>query len=246
MSFLESIKSSNANRPRRTVLYGTHGLGKSTWASKWPSPVFVPTEDGLADIDVPTFPLATTLREAWEPIIELGRGEHEFKTVVVDSADWLEKLIWQAICEKEGKKHITDFGYGKGYAEAAAKFEKYLSALSVCRNVGMHVVIIAHSQISRFESPESESFDRYTPKLHRDASALLQEWADEVLFGCYRVYVKTQSEGFGKERSIGIGAGERVLRTTEKPSHNAKNRLGLPDEMSLDFAEYEPFLKRSV
>lgn len=245
MALIDKVASSKVARPRRTVLYGTHGIGKSTWASQWPKPVFVPTEDGLADLDVPAFPLATTLREAWEPVIELGGGGHEFRTVVIDSADWLERLIWQAVCEKDGKKHITDFGYGKGYAESAARFEKYLQSLTCCRNAGMHVVIIAHAQITRYESPESESYDRFAPKLHRDASAMLQEWADEVLFACYQVYTSTQKEGFGRERTIGIGTGERVLRTTEKPSHNAKNRLGLPDEMPFLFSEYAKYLSPS-
>ncbi len=92
---LERIQKGKQQRPRRTVLYGVHGIGKSTWASRWPKPVFIPTEDGIADLDVESFPLAKTLQQAWEPVMWLGAegAEHNYKTVVVDSADWLELLI---------------------------------------------------------------------------------------------------------------------------------------------------------
>lgn len=244
MSLLESVHRGKKIRPRRTLLYGVHGVGKSTWGSKWSEPVFVPTEDGIADLDVASFPVCTDLNEAYQAIIELGGGEHEFRTVVLDSADWLERLIWKKVCANEGKKAITDFGYGQGYGKAAAIFQDVLTALSACRSVGMHVVIIAHSEIKRYENPEGDSYDRFYPKLHRDVAALIQEWADEVLFCNYKVNVRKTDEGFNKERGVGVGTGERVLYTTEKPSHQAKNRLGLPDEMPFDFDAYSKFLPK--
>lgn len=238
MSILDTIKTGETKRPRRTVLYGVHGIGKSTWAAAWPSPVFVPLEDGISDLDVASFPVFRELGPAYQAIIELGgESEHPFKTVVIDSADWLERLIWRKVCESEGKKAITDFGYGSGYGKSAAIFADILKGLDACRARGMHVVVLAHSEVKRFESPEGDSYDRYVPKLHRDTSALLQEWADEVLFSCYKVNVRKASEGFNKERGVGIGSGERVIKTTERPSHIAKNRLGLPDEIPLNFAE---------
>lgn len=246
MSLLDSITKGKQEKPRRTVLYGVHGVGKSTWASCWPDPIFVATEDGINDLDVSAFPLCLELNSAYQAIIELGGGEHEFKTVVLDSADWLERLIWKKVCENEGKKAITDFGYGTGYGKSAAIFGDVLRALSACRSVGMHVVVIAHSEIKRFENPEGDSYDRYSPKLHRDTSSLLQEWADEVLFCNYKVMVRKTDEGFNRARGVGVGAGERVLYTTEKPSHMAKNRLGLPDEMPFSFDAYQKHIPSSV
>lgn len=244
MSFLSKVTRGKQLRPRRTVMYGTHGFGKTTWASKWPSPVFIPTEDGCGDLDVASFPLCKTLMDCWTPIIELGTPgtDHGFKTVVVDSSDWLEQLIWREVCEKAGKKAITDFDYGKGYGSASKIFSSVLTALNGCRDAGMHVVILAHCEIKKFTEPGLESYDRYTPKMHKEVSALLQEWADEVLFGNYRRFVKQEDMGFKKTRGIAVGGGERVIYTQEGPGHLAKNRLGLPPEMSLDFSEYEQFL----
>lgn len=243
MSFLDKVQRGKQRKPRRTVIYGTHGIGKTTWAAQWPSPIVIQTEDGCSDLDVASFPLATELMEAWQPIIELGGSvEHEFKTLVIDSVDWLEILIHAEVCKRGDKKAITDFDYGKGYGSATKIFDSILKALNCVRDAGMHVVLIGHCEIKKFTEPGLESYDRYTPKLHKDASALVQEWADEVLFANYKRMVRSEDQGFGKKRGIAIGGNDRILYTTEGPGHLAKNRLGLPDEITMDFAEYQEFL----
>ena len=242
---LEKITKGRKVRPRRTVVYGVHGIGKSTFSSQWPEPIFIATEDGIADLDVSSFPLCTTLIEAYQAVIELGGGDHSFKTVVIDSADWLERLIWKQLCQKEGKKSIVDFGFGTGYGKAEAAMGDILTALNYCRDIGMHVIMIAHCDISTFKNPEGDSYDRYAPKLHKGTSSLIQEWADEVLFVNYRTHVrKTDIDGFNKDgRGVGVGAGERVIYTTERPGRLAKNRIvGLPEEIEMSFAAYSQYL----
>lgn len=249
MSLLSSVTSSRKPKPRRTVVYGTHGIGKSTFASMWPSPVFVPTEDGISDLDVPAFPLCQTVSDAWGAIIALaGDGPHDYKTVVVDSADWLEQLIWKQVCEKRGVKSITDIDFGKGYGEAATIFRSILGALDGCRAAGMHVVILSHARAVKVEPPGQQAYTRYEPKLQKStgngpsASEILQEWCDELLFCNYRVDVRNEDAGFNRERGIAAGKGERVIFTQEGPAHLAKNRLRLPPELPLDFRAYAPYL----
>jgi hypothetical protein len=243
---LEQIRRGKQARPRRTVLYGVHGIGKSTWCSKWPSPVFVPTEDGIGDLDVASFPLATTLEDAWQPVLWLGGEEaHDFKTVVIDSADWLEMLIYDAIEKKHGKP-VQKMGYQEGYIDAADRFRRFLNALECCRQRGMHCVFTAHAAMEKFENPEGESYHRFAPKLHKRISSVLQEWADEVLFATYETFVATKDEGFNKSRGVAVGDGKRLLKTTERPAHNAKNRLGLPEELPFEFSAYAPFLGLGV
>ena len=244
---LDKIIKGKQAKPRRILIYGVHGVGKSTLAAKFPTPIFVPTEDGLADIDCDSFPICRELMECWSAIAELGRGEHQYKTVVVDSVDWLERLAWRHLCQSEGKESIADFPYGQGYAKAAKVMGDILGGLSSCRENGMHVVIIAHSDIKRFENPAGDSYDRYQPKLHHAASALVQEWCDEVLFANYEVHVRKTGEGLS-ERGVGLGSGERVLHCTEQPAAVAKNRLGLPDTLPMHFealAKYFPKLNKT-
>jgi hypothetical protein len=108
---------------------------------------------------------------------------------------------------------------------------------------GMAIVLLAHAKVERFENPETESFDRYAPRLHKTARDMVIEWCDEVLFANYKVFTKATDEGFNRTRVQGVGSGERILRTSERPSHLAKNRLGLPDELPLSWdalAEHLP------
>lgn len=244
---LDKIIKGKQTKPRRTLLYGCHGVGKSTWAAQWPFPIVVPTEDGVGDIDCDKYPVCQTSTEAMLAVKELaGVAEHDYQTLILDSADWLERLIWRDLCEAEGKKSIADFGYGSGYVKAAQRFERVLQEMDRARNNPtrpMHIVILAHSSIVKFESPDGQSYDRYQPKLHKETSAMLQEWADEVLFACYEISTVNQDEGFGKKRAVPLGTAKRIIRTAERPTAIAKNRLRLPETMDLDFGAYAPYLK---
>lgn len=205
----------------------------------------------MNDIDVASLPLITEAITVLNAAMELSaqNADHGFKTIVLDSADWLERLLWRDIVSEQDNKRITtidDIGYGKGHTATAERFAQVLRAFNLCRNAGMHIVVLAHCEIKRFESPEGDSYDRYMPKLHRQSAALAQEWADEVLFATYKTYTREQDEGFGRKRTIGVGGDQRVLRTVERPGYLAKNRLGLPDEMPLDFAAYKPFLPGNI
>jgi hypothetical protein len=134
-------------------------------------------------------------------------------------------------------------GYGKGYVIAVDLWREVLAGLAALRNDrGMMIVLIAHSKIETFKNPEGDDFDRFQPRLHRAACAVIMEWCDEVLFACYQTYTKATQEGFGRTIAKGIGSGSRILRTTERPAHVAKNRLALPEELSFTWDAYAQFL----
>lgn len=96
--------------PRRIMVYGTHGIGKSTFAAQAPGAVFISTEDGIADIDCDSFPICKTLEQFGGCLDMLLREEHSYQTVAIDSLDWLERLIWQFVCDKHKEKTILDIG----------------------------------------------------------------------------------------------------------------------------------------
>ena len=242
MKLLNQIERGRTATPRRLLIYGTGGVGKSTFASRALNPIFIPTEDGLGEIDCHRFPLATKYDEVMQAVSELYTEEHAYQTVAVDSLDWLERLIWADVCAKRNVASIEDFGYGRGYTFALSAWRDVLDGLNALRNDrDMTVVAIAHARIERFENPETESYDRYVPRLHRLAAQLLMEWSDEVLFASYKIFTKQTDEGFNRKRVHGIGTGERILRTTERPAHVAKNRLNLPDELPLDWDAYAAY-----
>ncbi len=247
MNPLDTITRPTAPRPRRTLLYGTHGIGKSTFAAMSPRPIFIQTEDGLGDIDVDRFPLATSLRQVLEQLDALLEQEHEFETVVIDSLDWLERLIWSEVCRERSVKTIEDVPYARGYAFAVHHWQQVITRLDRLRDErGMSVILLAHAAIEKVLSPEHDTYDRYAPRLQKHASALVQEWCDEVLFASYRVHTKTVSEGFDRKRAQGIGTGERIVRTSERPGHVANNRCSLPDVFPLDHRLYAAHVRGEV
>lgn len=243
MGLLEQVVCGKTPAPRRVMLYGTHGIGKSTFASCAPKPIFLQTEDGLGEINCDKLPLVTSFAEAMGALSELYTEKHPYQTIVVDSLDWLERLIWAEVCRKRNVENIEEIGYSKGYVFAITQWREFLEGLSALRaDRGMTAILIAHARIERFENPETESYDRYVPRLHKLAAAIVQEWCDEVLFATYKVYTKQSDEGFNRKRTQGMGSGERIIRTQERPAHVAKNRLNLPEELPLDWDAYARFI----
>lgn len=233
---LSSIKRSTGIKAPRVMIYGPHGLGKTTFGAGAPNPVFILTEDGLGRLEVDHFPLATSYQDVLDAISTLYSEEHNFNTVVIDSLDWLDNLIWADIHAKHDDKALA---YGKGAVIAADYWRQILDGLSALRDErGLAIVMIAHTEIKRFDSPETEPYDRYRPKLQDRSSALIQEWCDAVFFCNYRVVTKETEVGFNKEVRRGITTGERLMYTTEKPAYLAKNRYSLPDNLPLSWEAF--------
>jgi hypothetical protein len=170
MSLLQRIHTGRRHSPPRLLMYGTEGIGKSTTAAEAPNPIFIPTEDGLDQIDCASFPLAGKFADVESALQALLREQHDFETVVLDSADWLERLIWDVLCEQYGVSSIekVDGGYAKGYTHALTYWRKTLNDLNALRNErGMCVILLAHAKVEKFEDPEHSAYDRYrlSPKI---------------------------------------------------------------------------------
>lgn len=237
------VKKGKRTKPRRTLLYGTHGIGKSTFGACMPKPIVIDLEDGLEDIECQATPRIESLEEFMGWIAELFEGKHNYETVVVDTLDFLERLIWKDVCAKGSKTVIDEFGFGKGYKLALKVWTDILEGLDALRNERkMSILLLAHSTTEKYENPETEPYDRYAPRLHKGASQLVQQWVDECLFATHKVYTVTSEQGFGRERHRGVGGDERVIKTVERAAHLAKNRMELPPEIALAWKEYDKYL----
>ena len=219
--------------PPRICIYGGHGIGKSTLASQFPAPIFISTEDGLDSLDVTSFPKATALGDVVESIKTLLKEDHEFKTVVVDSVDWLvEPLIVDSVNSQYDEKEQS---FGKGQMFIAEEFREILQGLDALRlKKTMNIVLIAHAAVVKFEDPRTEPYDRYQPKLPNRCNALLMEWADVLAFAAFKVIIKKDDAGFNNKKTRGTTNGDRLLHFIETPAYAAKNRYDCPDEADMN------------
>ena len=244
---LQSIKKTTAISAPRVLIVGGAGIGKTTWASQAPNPVFLFTEDGAGLLEVSAFPKLESFEQAMEALGALYTDEHDYKTVVVDSVDHLEPLIWDKVCRSHGVESIEQIGYGKGYVDALNYWRQFLDGINALRDHrGMAVILIGHVHIRRFESPEHDSIDRFEPKLHVKASALVQESVDTILFAKQKTVTKTENLGFGNTRTRGITTGERVVCTVETPAYVAKNRYNLPAELPLTWSAFADAINQQI
>lgn len=228
----DSLRVGKQQVPPRICIYGGHGIGKSTLASQFPAPIFISTEDGLDSLDVTSFPKAQTLSDVVNSIKTLLKEEHAFRTVVVDSVDWLiEPLIVNSVNSQHDEKEQA---YGKGQMFVAEEFREILQGLDALRlRKGMNVVLIAHAAVVKFEDPRTEPYDRYQPKLPNRCNALLQEWADVLAFAAFKVIIKKDDAGFNAKKTRGTTNGDRLLHFIETPAYAAKNRYNCPEDADM-------------
>lgn len=236
--FLQSVTKTTGKLPHSIIIYGPDGVGKTTFASEFEKPIFIGTENGAGRLSLDVFPTPKSFQEVLAQIKELHDETHAYKTLVVDSLDWLEAMIWTDICETDGVKNIEQAfgGFAKGYTEALKYWQKFRPYLEKLRlEKGMNIVLIAHSYVKPFNDPFTNStYDRYQIKLHDKAAAYLREAVDCVLFGTFKV----ATQGKENQKHKAYGDGSRVLYTERRPGFDAKNRLGLPFMLPLSYEDF--------
>lgn len=228
---LSAITKSGSSQAERIVIYGSEGIGKTTFAAGLDTPIFIPAEDGMRSVSVDCFPVPKTWQDIIDAVETLRVEEHAYKTLVIDTADAAERLCQEHILNRDQKKSIEDYGYGRGYVIVFEEFKKLLIPLDALRNEkSINICVTAHGAIKTFNNPQGDNYDRWELKLDRRISALLKEWSDLLLFCGYDVAVDIKT---GQAKGKGYG-GERTIYTTHEPAFDAKNRHGLPSKIDMD------------
>lgn len=244
---LKSIQAGAIIRAPRMILLGVEKIGKSTFAAGSDDPIFLPIkqEEGVDAIESPKFPTAMTWTDVMEAIGTLYQEQHNFRTLVIDSASALEPVIWEAVCAENKAESIekVNGGYGKGYTEAMSKWRDLMSALDALRSEkNMATILIGHVNVKRFDDPLGDSYDQYQFDIHAKAGNALFRWADCIGFANTKTAVKREEVGFNKEKKRGVDVtGNRYLFTRKTPAHPGGGRgvYGqLPYELPLQWSAY--------
>lgn len=220
--------------PLKVVLYGVEGIGKSSFAARFPQPVFIDTEGGTGRLDVRRLPAPDSWQMLLDEAAAAADGQVPCQTLVLDTADWAEKLCMAGVCARFKVKGIEDIGYGKGYTYVKEDFARLLDVLEKVIASGRHVVVVAHAAVAKFEQPDAVgSYDRWVMKTSKQVAPLLREWCDMLLFANYKTVV--EKSGAGPSAKNKASGARRVLYTTHNACWDAKNRFGLPDEVPFDY-----------
>lgn len=230
---LKSLKTVKAILPPRVLLYGPPKMGKTTLASEFPNAVFLQVEDGTpGDLELQSFGHLTSHNQVMEAIAALYSEAHGYQTVVLDSLDKYEPLVWAATCEANKWDNIESPGYGKGYVSADATWREMLEGVNALRiERGMTAIFIAHSVVERFDDPRTASYSRYDIRLHKRAQALIEDDADLIAFVNQDATLKVEDQGFNKKRAHAEGGVTRWIYCEGRPSLNAGNRYGIPPKL---------------
>jgi hypothetical protein len=246
VAFDVTITTDERPQPPRLFVYGPEGVGKTTFGATAPNPVFLRAEDGIVKLRDPytgaplkpsRMPVLQSFDHAIECLRFLYSNPHQHQTLVIDSADWIERLIHQEIMRSSNAESMAKAagGYGAGYQTALKKWNVLLAWVNALWSKGMAIIFLAHADPYKFESPEHPAYDRWEPRLHKTSKALLVEWADAVLFATQRIQMKETEDGRQLARA---SFDERILRCTMQPSAVAKNRFHLPPEIPLQWAAF--------
>lgn len=224
------------SKPVKVCVYGVEGIGKTTFASQFPEPLFFDLDKGSAQLDVSRVTDITSWPLLMSNIKEVYDNPTICKTLVIDTADAAERMCIDYICGKFNKKGIEDFGYGAGYTYLVEEFARFLVQLDACIGQGINVVVLAHAVLKTVTLPEEMgTYDHWELKLSskttNKVAPLVKEWADLLLFANYKTIL---IEDGTRKKAAG---GKRIMYTTHTNFADAKNRFSLAEELPFDYSE---------
>lgn len=239
-----TISRGKLETPVRAVIYGSEGIGKSTLASQLPDPLFIDIEGGTAQLDVARIDTPTSWSMLIEEVAFVRDNPDVCRTLVIDTADRAQALCENALLIESGVDSIEKIGggYGKGYTALLEKFRKdLLYRLDEVIARGINVVLLAHAVMRKQESPEDPPFDRWELNLQKKIAPEVRAWADLLLFCNFRI-MAVEENGRTKAR----GQAKRIMYANHRPTFDAKNRYGLPDEMPLEYKPLQDIFERKA
>jgi hypothetical protein len=217
----------------RLCCYGPEGIGKSTFASQFPDPLFIDVEGGTKQLDISRFPQPETWNELLEMVDAVIEDPTICKTLVIDTADRAEMLLTTQLLNEGKVDSIEKYGggYGKGYTALAERFNKdLLMRLDKLIAKGVNVTLIAHAAMRKLESPDEPPYDRWELKVSKKIAPLIKERTDIL---CFMKYEQVIIEENGRNKAK--GKAKRIMIFNHRPTCDAKNRFGLEDDLPLSF-----------
>ncbi len=224
----------------KVLVYGVEGIGKSTFGAAAPDCLILSPEDGTNKIPAFGRLSPSTWGEMIGLLEDLARDQHHYKSVAIDTLDWLEPLCWRHVADAAGKESIEAFGFGKGYTAALDAWRIFLARLQALQAKRMNVILVAHSIVKSFKNPDADvgDYDRYQLKLHDKASGLIKEWADFVLFANHELASVAVDPKKPEGPKKGVTSKKHVLYCRRTAAFDAKSRLWIDSGIQFSWSDF--------
>ena len=222
--------------PLTIMVHGLHGLGKTTLGTQSRRPIFITAEDLSHVSTVDKFPTAQTFGELQEQLKDVLVEKHDYKTLVIDTLDSVEKIVYKSIIGSDPGRTIAESrgGFGKGYIEAEQMARDLLKTIDQIRTErSMDILLLAHSLVESVEDPFNKiTYNKYCPKLQQSKSAsfrsVFTEYVQCLFYLTFDISLASDQKDSTK---IHAESKQRVFITQPSLTCDAKNRFGFPEKV---------------
>lgn len=225
MSVLNNVIENPSPSAPKGIIYGPPGVGKTTFGATAEASIIVDCENGAGAIPCKRTPYLATWPEIEKWLLAVQRDEHAYRTVVIDSIDWLLRRLEEHVAGSGGKIDQTlnrshgGYGVGKQVLKNYV-YQHLLPTLDRIVGRGVAVVLLAHAKRTQITDVDGVTREKTTADLPDDFRNIFVEWSDFVCLARQDV------------------DGNRVLVTAETPAALAKNRYGMPPAISFDWQSF--------
>ena len=215
------------------LIHADIGVGKSTLAASMPAPYIFDAEESTSALDVDRC-VPETYDELLETLCLFRDETHEYKTVIIDTIDHVEKMTVSAACKEHGVNSPADKSYGVVWQTADTKFKQLILGLKGLRARGFNVLLLAHSKTINYTHPLGQVYDKIIPDLRdkqkpsASTTGLIMSLPRFIGY-MHRPILTTENKeasGFSKKYKATV-AQNSVLSCAPHAAYEAKNDMGL-------------------
>ncbi len=216
----------------KMVLYGAPGVGKSTFASKAPNPLFICSDGNFEWLDLSEEHGIEV--SSWKETKDLLNNKEKlsnYETIILDLTEDLFKWCEAEFVQKNKLEHIGDLGYGKGYQITRDEFFIEISKLIA---MDKNVILIMHETTITEKDRRGVEHTKHLP------SSRIPDKLYDMIEGRVRYFLRC----YTKEEEVDEGhfVKKRFLSLIPKPNEfgiaRGLDESSSPSDVILDWDEF--------